>query len=392
MPDSSSTAALFDILADEVGVVTGRIEREVGLRVTAAIANLERHVAEREKDFAAAIATFERRDVERELRMVKLEQVLEQRVASLKDGAPGEKGDQGDMGLQGVPGEKGDAGEFVAGPPGERGERGEKGDAGEAVVGPPGERGEQGEHGEQGERGEHGDIGPVGERGLQGLQGERGGMGLRGERGLQGERGFKGERGELGSRGEKGERGERGHEGAQGKLPMIKAWAPGRVFYAGDVVIKGGGTYQARRDTAMQPGHADWNCLAAPGIDGHDGRDGKNGSDGRSFTVRDTYDPGETYAALDIVTLNSTWFLARKDSPGPCPGPDWKAGPTGKKGEKGERGEKGMPGQRGEAGREWMDWAVDRKSYTITPILSDGALGPPIPIRDLLEQFQAEAL
>src|SRR5262245_48236220 len=35
------------------------------------------------------------------------------------------------------------------------------------------------------------------------------------------------------------------------------------------------------------------------------------------------------------------WFVARKDSPGDCPGPDWQAGPVGKKGDKGLRGERG---------------------------------------------------
>jgi hypothetical protein len=119
---------------------------------------------------------------------------------------------------------------------------------------------------------------------------------------------------------------------------LVKLWVEG-VHYEADVVIHRGGTYQALRDTARIPGeHVDWLCLAEPGHDGRDGRD---------FCIRDTYDPNGEYAALDVVTMNAGWFVARRDNPGPCPGPDWKSGPVGKRGEKGERG---VAGPRGEPG------------------------------------------
>ncbi|HEU8711905.1 TPA: G5 domain-containing protein, partial [Streptococcus pneumoniae] len=82
---------------------------------------------------------------------------LVQKIA-IKDGAKGEKGDQGERGLTGAKGEKGD-------------------------------RGERGLTGAQGAKGEKGDRG---ERGLTGAQGAKGEKGARGERGLTGAQGAKG--------------------------------------------------------------------------------------------------------------------------------------------------------------------------------------------------------
>ncbi|HGK1080540.1 TPA: G5 domain-containing protein, partial [Streptococcus pneumoniae] len=88
---------------------------------------------------------------------------LVQKIA-IKDGAKGEKGDQGERGLTGAKGEKGD-------------------------------RGERGLTGAQGAKGEKGDRG---ERGLTGAQGAKGEKGARGERGLTGAQGAKGEKGDRG--------------------------------------------------------------------------------------------------------------------------------------------------------------------------------------------------
>jgi hypothetical protein len=175
--------------------------------------------------------------------------------------------------------------------------------------------------------------------------------GDRGEKGEQGEKGetVKGEKGDTGAPGEKGETGEHGAPGADG--------ADGRD--------------------------------GANGANGNDGAPGERGNDGRSFVIRDTYDPNETYKALDVVTLNATWFVARADDPGPCPGAGWKAGPSGRRGEKGERGERGPRGEQG-AWREITSWEINRKDYSLVPLLSDGTKGPPIPLRALFEQFQAE--
>ena len=215
----------------------------------------------------------------------------------------------------------------AAGPPGES-ITGPKGDPGESIVGPPGEKGEKGDPGES----------------------------------------------------IKGDPGERGLEGQPGKLPIVKAWMPDVVHYEGTVVVSDGGTYQAKCDTARPLDSSDWNCLASAG---------KNGMDGRSWRIRDTYDPKEKYESFDVVTLNSTWFAAKCDNPGPCPGPDWKAGPTGKRGDKGERGDRGE-GKQGPAGPTISEWIRD--GYSVVPLMSDGTAGPALDVREFFELYHREAV
>jgi hypothetical protein len=184
--------------------------------------------------------------------------------------------------------------------------------------------------------------------------------------GEKGEPGDKGEKGEQGDKGEaiKGEKGDPGTPGEKGESIQGEKGAPG----------------EAGRDGNN----------GSNGNDGAVGPAGACGLDGRSFTIRDTYDPTENYLELDVVTLNSTWFIARKDAPGVCPGPDWKAGPTGRRGEKGERGERGQRGEPGATVRV-VEWDIRAKTYEAFPVMSDGTLGPPIPLRALFEQYQAEA-
>ena len=54
---------------------------------------------------------------------------------------------------------------------------------------------------------------------------------------------------------------------------QVKPYRVGERCAAGEVVVHGGGCYQAQRDTSHRPGHGDWICLAAPGERGIDGRD-----------------------------------------------------------------------------------------------------------------------
>ncbi|SNF43876.1 pneumococcal collagen-like adhesin PclA [Streptococcus pneumoniae] len=89
---------------------------------------------------------------------------LVQKIA-IKDGAKGEKGDQGERGLTGAQGAKG-----------EKGAQGERG-----LTGAKGEKGDQGERGLTGAQGEKGDRG---ERGLTGAQGEKGAQGQAGRDGV----------------------------------------------------------------------------------------------------------------------------------------------------------------------------------------------------------------
>ena len=158
---------------------------------------------------------------------------------------------------------------------------------------------------------------------------------------------------------QQGPQGEAGKEGPPGKLERVKAWREG-VFYEGDVITKDGNTFQALRDTGREPPHEDWICLAEKGVDG------------QSWTIRDTYDPAESYKAFDVVTVNATWFAAKKHNPGPCPGPDWKAGPTGRKGDRGDRGEKGPKGERGADGASIVGGAFDARGMKLVLERSDG--------------------
>ncbi|MDU4566359.1 MAG: ESPR-type extended signal peptide-containing protein, partial [Haemophilus parainfluenzae] len=124
-------------------------------------------------------------------------------------GAKGEKGDKGDQGVAGAKGEKGDKGD--QGVAGAKGEKGDKGDQG--VAGAKGEKGDKGDQGVAGAKGEKGDKG---DQGVAGAKGEKGDKGDQGERGLQGAKGEKGDQGERGLQGAKGDQGERGLQGIQG--------------------------------------------------------------------------------------------------------------------------------------------------------------------------------
>ena len=40
--------------------------------------------------------------------------------------------------------------------------------------------------------------------------------------------------------------------------------------------------------------------------------------------IRGTFDSNKSYGACDIVAKDGGSFIARKDNPGPCPGPGWQ--------------------------------------------------------------------
>jgi Collagen triple helix repeat (20 copies) len=294
-------------------------------------------------------------------------------------GYPGERGEHGPQGAQGEKGEKG-----LPGIAGLRGEPGLPGAAGEP--GPQGQAGDPGEPGEPGEPGPRGEPGPAGERGEQGPQGP---VGPSGERGAPGDAGAPGLAGPRGETGEVGPRGERGLEGPPGKLPIVKAYEPGQVAYQGDVVVHQGSSWQATKDTAQAPPHHDWIGLAFRGIDG---------THGSSPEPRGLWKAEGDYHRLDIVTLNGSSFLARKDAPGACPGPDWQLlvsqGKRGEAGEsitgpRGERGEKGERGLEGEPAPRLLSWQVDRTNYRAIAKMSDGS-EVPLELRGLFQQFQRE--
>lgn len=286
----------LEVLSDELGAVAARIEREVELRVIAALADVRRQEAERALDFER----FKRR--------------CEELLAAIKSGPAGPAGPSGPSGAAGERGE--------AGPPGPAGEIGERGLQGEC--GPAGERGEVGPRGEVGERGEIGPQGATGEPGPPGPPGPRG------------DRGDCGETGAAGPAGAAGLPGPRGEPGPLGALPQIRSWGTG-VHYEGTVVTHEGALFQARQDTAHEPPHEDWSCIVA------------RGNDGRSLRICGTYDAAAAYAEFDVVMCNGASFVATRPAPGACPGAGWQLlatqGKAGIKGPPGPRGDKGDPGK-----------------------------------------------
>lgn len=127
-----------------------------------------------------------------------------------------------------------------------------------------------------------------------------------------------------------------GRDGKDGKMPIAREWTD-EVHYAGDIVIHAGGTWQATRDTAKEPPHGDWACLAAPGVAA------------KGFVVCGTYDPEAAYAEKDVVMTGGSSFVALRDAPGPCPGDGWQLwaskGSRGAQGERGQKGDMGSPGR-----------------------------------------------
>jgi Collagen triple helix repeat (20 copies) len=234
-----------------------------------------------------------------------------------------------------------------------------------------GERGPPGERGERGPRGEKGDPGPQGDIGLRGLQGEIGPAGPAGP---------------PGDKGERGEKGDPGPQGPPGKLPMVKLWRQGQITYASEVVAYDGSTFQAVKDTAQAPGGDDWMLIA------------RGGRDAITPQVLGTYKEDAEYHRLDIVALNGSSFIAKRDDPGPCPGEGWQllasAGRTGGRGEKGEQGPQGIAGKggaKGDPGASIIGWTLDPQNYVAIPLMSDGKQGPALELRGFFKQFCIEA-
>lgn len=158
--------------------------------------------------------------------------------------------------------------------------------------------------------------------------------GADGKDGIDGKDGEPGKDGKPGIDGQNGVDGNPGTDGNPGKLPPVKDWSD-KVHYEADVVTRDGSTYQALRDTAKPPPHEDWACLARAGVSG------------RSLTPKGLFDEAAQYGELDVVMLNGASFVARKDSPGQCPGEGWfLLAMQGKQGKPGPalKGDRGPPG------------------------------------------------
>ncbi|HFR5637584.1 TPA: G5 domain-containing protein [Streptococcus pneumoniae] len=274
---------------------------------------------------------------------------LVQKIA-IKDGAKGEKGDQGERGLTGAKGEKGDRGE--RGLTGAQGAKGEKGDRGERGL--TGAQGAKGEKGDRGERGLTGAQGAKGEKGAQGERGLTGAQGAKGEKGAQGERGLTGAQG---AKGEKGDQGERGLTGAQGQA--------GRDGVTPTVTVK---------DNKNDGTHT---------ITINDGRGNVT-----STVVRDGFDGASPLVATqrnDADKTTTVIFYYDKNGNNELDASDKKLKEVviadGAKGEKGDKGEQGLQGRDGEQGPKGEDGktptvkVTDGQDGTHTITINDGKGG-----------------
>ena len=173
-----------------------------------------------------------------------------------------------------------------------------------------------------------------------------------------------------------------GPVGPEGHLPAVKPYVPDTVYYRGDCVSYAGGCYEAVRDTARPPPHADdWICLAAAGRDGQDGL---------GFRVCGLFRADQCYSRNDVCVFNKAAWVAKYDSPGTLPGDGWYllVG-QGRTGDKGPPGPRGQPGPAGET-VTIIDWELDPERYLATPLLSDGSKARPLSLQPFFERYHGE--
>ncbi|HGR5466020.1 TPA: G5 domain-containing protein, partial [Streptococcus pneumoniae] len=337
---------------------------------------------------------------------------LVQKIA-IKDGAKGEKGDQGERGLTGAKGEKGDRGE--RGLTGAQGAKGEKGDRGErgltGAQGAKGEKGDRGERGLTGAQGAKGEKGDRGERGLTGAQGAKGEKGAQGERGLTGAQGAKGEKGDQGERGLTGAQGAKGEKGDQGERGLTGAQgAKGEKGAQGERGLTG--TQEAKGEKGDRGERGLTGAQGAKGEKGAQGQAGRDGvtptvtvkdnkndgthtitiNDGRgnvtSTVVRDGFDGASPLVATqrnDADKTTTVIFYYDKNGNNELDASDKKLKEVviadGAKGEKGDKGEQGLQGRDGEQGPKGEDGktptvkVTDGQDGTHTITINDGKGG-----------------
>lgn len=272
----------------------------------------DRAEALRAAEHRAFMAESRQADILRDRDFANIMRDLKDRLASLRDGAPGRDGIDGKDGAPGRDGADGVNG--VDGAPGQDGAAGERGaDGAPGVDGKDGGRGEPGIPGEPGRDGVDGTPGP---EGAPGFDGAKGADGLAGAAGRDGADGLNGVDGTPGRDGEQGPQG-------------------------------------------------------APGVDGRDGVDGKHAYQGEA---RGLFDPAAQYRAMDTVGFNGSEWRAKRDDPGELPGDGWmlSAG-RGKRGDRGDRGERGADGTPGRAAPEIIALYADPKAMSIVATKDDGS-------------------
>lgn len=306
-------------------------------------------------DLLAELAAEQRKaseGIEREIRAAS-EAVLgdlRDRIASLKDGAPGPQGERGPAG-ESVTVEQVAAAVLARMPAPEKGDQGDPGrdgrDGVDGAPGPQGERGECGERGEKGDPGERGEVGAMGPQGEKGLDGADGRDGKDGRDGVGLAGAIIGRDGDLcltltdgtvralgvvvGRDGAPGTPGKDGCDGKDGlsfdafeldpeydgertvrlkwsdgsgkeqvrewHLPVViyrEIFREGTQYEVGDAVTFGGSVWIAKKATTAKPteGNGDWRLAVKHGRDGRDGAPGTKGEKGdpgrpgRDLTLR----------------------------------------------------------------------------------------------------------
>lgn len=394
----------IDILAEELGAVAGRIEREAQLRIDAAIADIAR------------------RDAERELRMVQLERRMDERLAALKDGAPGASVTVEDVApviatevarqVASLPPAEADKSVTIedvrpmlqamvdAMPKAERGLPGASvtvDDVAPMIEAAIGERIASLPPAEAGRSVTIEDVRPILQAMVDALPKAKDGASVTLDDVAPLIDAEVARRIASLPPAEPGrsvtveelrpvlqamvdalpppERGPAGERGPQGRLPVAKQWED-RVHYEGELAVYDGSTYQASKDTGRTPPHDDWLCIA------------KAGADGVSLNFEGTFDAARLdYRRLNVVALNGGTFAARRDNPGPCPGDGWQlVASPGKRGQPGERGPAGAAGPRGLPGPPVVGLSIEGEAM-LTLVNGDGTTAQ-VDLYPLLDKLQ----
>lgn len=158
--DDTTFEVWQEVLGELIAHERATLKRERDL----VIAQMDKHVAETGRSVSelrtAAIEIRAEVRVVVEACLLEIKARVAERLAVVRDGAPGEKGERGGQGEQGLPGSPGERG--APGPPGEAGPAGPagpsgtKGDPGESIPGPQGAQGLPGIKGDKGNQGAQG--------------------------------------------------------------------------------------------------------------------------------------------------------------------------------------------------------------------------------------------
>jgi hypothetical protein len=167
-------------------------------------------------------------------------------------------------------------------------------------------------------------------------------------------------------------------------LPVVRQWIPNTAALQGELFAHGGALWQCRQNTGQPPQDGpNWVCVSAPGRDGEPGR---------SLRTRGLYRRDGNYKELDLVVLNGSSFIARRDNPGECPGEDWQVNTL--VGKRGEAGERGQPGPRADAAAiekamRISGWTAG-DDYNATLTHANGQSGATLDLRPMFERFFGE--